>query len=459
MSVAELTSRPHSSCRKTTMHISEIYAERFGPFGSIKVVFQPTGLSVVTGRNGTGKSQLFGAILAAIVGRSALRIDTSGLSPSSVSLTLVNGGYEEHISLDVEMGSSKSPQVTRNTHATPRDAVKQELALTLLAAIADPNSPSVLLDFGIPREPPSVSEFMLAERLLPKKLSASVHWSELKRIVFSSNKAGSNGQQQIAQLIREFAVRQKGTAYIPLVIDDNLWSQDNQSRHFSFEIIHEIAKTTQVILFTTESTFPSGTVVASLEARLTRDRHLASYNYAFGEREVRISAKPKTRYTLGQRYPSQENRNFEFKEIKGKNPSSSIRSVVDQYVVAYLNATEPQEGRIVWGVTDGDLKVVGVSLTDQECDELRRVIVDKLHQITPAIAPTAYRVEFHEIGDGRHLIPNLYLIEVKAPSVRRTLLFATGSQEVYVKTDAGKKKLTIAEVQQELLSRCGIEGY
>ena len=212
------------------MHISEIHVERFGPFGSIKVVFQPTGLSVVTGRNGTGKSQLFGAILAAIVGRSALRIDTSGLSPSSVSLTLVNGGYKEHISLDVEMGSSKSPQVTRKTHTTPNDAVKQELALTLLAAIADPNSPSVLLDFGIPREPPSVSEFMLAERLLPKKLSASVHWAELKRIVFSSNKAGSNGQQQIAQLIREFAVRQKGTANIPLVIDDNLVGPEQSAR-------------------------------------------------------------------------------------------------------------------------------------------------------------------------------------------------------------------------------------
>lgn len=441
------------------MYISEILAERFGPFGSINVVFQPTGLSVVSGRNGTGKTQLSGAILAAIVGRSALRIDSSGLSPSSVSLTLVNGGYKEHISLDVEMGSSKSPKVTRNTQTTPRDAVKQELALTLLATIADPNSQSLLLDFGIPREPPSTSDFMLTERLLPKSLRASANWAELKKIVSSTHKVGSAGQQQIAQLIREFAVRQKATTNIPLLIDDNLWSLDDQSRYFSLEIIHEIAKATQVILFTTESTFPSGTVVASLEAPLTRDRHLASYNYSFGEREVRASAKPKTKYTLGQRYPSQENRNFEFKEIKGKNPISSIRSVVDQYVVAYLNAAEPHEGRIVWGVTDGDLKVVGVSLTDQECDELRRVIVDKLLQITPAIAPTAYRVVFHEIGDGRQPIQNLYLIEVKVPSARRTLLFATGNQEVYVKTDAGKKKLTIAEVQQELLSRCGVEGY
>lgn len=445
--------------RKTTMYISEILAEKFGPFGSIKVVFRPTGLSIVSGENATGKSQLSGAILAAIVGRSALRLDTSGLSPSSISLTLVNGDYKEHISLGVEMSSSKSPKVTRNTQTTPRNAVKQELALTLLATIADPNSPSLLLDFGIPREPPSASDFMLTERLVPKSLRSSVHWAELRRIASRPREVGSVGQQQIAQLIREFVVRQKATVNIPLLIDDNLWSLDDQSRHFSFEIIREISKTTQVILFTTESTFPSEEVVASLKVSLARDRHLASYNYAFGDHKVRINARLKTKYTLGQRYPSQENRYFEFKEIKGTHPLSSIKSVVDQYAVAYLNSTEPLEGRIVWGVTDGDIKVVGVSLTDQECDELRRTIVDKLHQITPAIAPTAYRVEFHEIGDGRRPIPNLYLIEVKVPSARRTLLFATGSQEVYVKTDAGKKKLTIAEIQQELLSRCGIDEY
>ena len=44
-----------------------------------------------------------------------------------------------------------------------------------------------------------------------------------------------------------------------------------------------------------------------------------------------------------------------------------------------------------------------------------------------------------------------------APQVRRTLLFSTGSQEIYVKTDAEKRKLSALEIQQELLRRVGVE--
>jgi hypothetical protein len=104
------------------------------------------------------------------------------------------------------------------------------------------------------------------------------------------------------------------------------------------------------------------------------------------------------------------------------------------------------------------LVVVGVSLSDSECDELRRVVTEKLHQITPAIAPTAYRIELNSISDGSKLISDLYVVEFRVPSSRRTLLYATGSQDVYVKTDAGKKKLNTIEIQQELLRRCGIDA-
>ncbi|CBJ43733.1 protein of unknown function [Ralstonia solanacearum CFBP2957] len=49
------------------------------------------------------------------------------------------------------------------------------------------------------------------------------------------------------------------------------------------------------------------------------------------------------------------------------------------------------------------------------------------------------------------------VVEVRVPSVRRTLLFATGSQEAYVKTDAGKRKLSVFELQQELIQRLGVD--
>lgn len=122
-----------------------------------------------------------------------------------------------------------------------------------------------------------------------------------------------------------------------------------------------------------------------------------------------------------------------------------------------MNSGRPQDGSVFWGIRDEDLSIIGVSLTDRDCDELRRVVTEKLHQIVPSIAPTAYQVELHPVSDGIKPIDNLYLVEVRIPAMRRTLLFATGSQEVYVKTDAGKRRLSAVEIQYELLRRVGID--
>lgn len=43
---------------------------------------------------------------------------------------------------------------------------------------------------------------------------------------------------------------------------------------------------------------------------------------------------------------------MEFKEVKGGNPVDSILSVVDQYVVAYLNVERDTIGTILWGISD-----------------------------------------------------------------------------------------------------------
>ena len=47
----------------------------FGSFKEHHVEFKPSGFSVITGETGSGKTQLAGAIVAAVLGKSALRID------------------------------------------------------------------------------------------------------------------------------------------------------------------------------------------------------------------------------------------------------------------------------------------------------------------------------------------------------------------------------------------------
>ncbi|MBV7460529.1 MULTISPECIES: ATP-binding protein [unclassified Acidovorax] len=184
---------------------------------------------------------------------------------------------------------------------------------------------------------------------------------------------------------------------------------------------------------------------------------LAGYNYLYAARRPNLERPKQFQWVKGATFHKQENRTCEFKEVKGGNPLGAIRGVVDQYAVAFLNAGVPQEGAIFWGVRDEDRVIIGVELRQKECDELRRIVTERLHQIVPPIAPTAYRVELHPVSDGAARIDDLYVVEVRIPSIRRTLLFATGGQEVYVKTDAGKRKLSSLELQQELIRRLGVD--
>jgi predicted HTH transcriptional regulator len=167
-----------------------------------------------------------------------------------------------------------------------------------------------------------------------------------------------------------------------------------------------------------------------------------------------LSRPKKRRFTLGEPFSLPENRVCELKEVKGRNPVGSIGSVVDQYVVAFLNAGLEQIGSIFWGVQDVGRTVVGVPLTDSQCDEIRRVVVDRVCNITPPIAPSALSIEFHAVDASGS--PPLYVVEVRVPAVQGSHLYATGSEEVYVKTEAGKKRLTVMQIQQELLRRMAV---
>jgi hypothetical protein len=107
---------------------------------------------------------------------------------------------------------------------------------------------------------------------------------------------------------------------------------------------------------------------------------------------------------------SQENRNCELKEIRGANRVASIKSLVDQYVVASMNVSHSQDGSVLWGVGDQDLSIVAVSLSNLDCDELRRVLTENLYRIVPAIAATAYQIGLHPVSDGAKPIDDLYLV-------------------------------------------------
>ncbi|AJH96963.1 divergent AAA domain protein (plasmid) [Bacillus anthracis str. V770-NP-1R] len=161
------------------------------------------------------------------------------------------------------------------------------------------------------------------------------------------------------------------------------------------------------------------------------------------------------RYIKDSILDAEEYRYMEFKEVKGDHSIRSILSVVDQYVVAYLNERKKQfPETIIWGITDKERKVVGTKLIHKERDELRRSIVERLDQIQPPIPPSSYKIDIKEVYDSslKH-IEDTYIVEVIVDTVTGNDLFATAKNEVYIKTDGGKKKLNHIQIQQEILLR------
>lgn len=165
---------------------------------------------------------------------------------------------------------------------------------------------------------------------------------------------------------------------------------------------------------------------------------------------ARADAEPGEIYLLNQPVSLEETRFCEFKEVKGAHPVRAIWRIVDKYVVAYLNS---EGGRIFWGIRDADRVVVGVKASYRSRDEIRRAVLDKIMRIQPGISPSAYRILFHPVLEDQSPIPDLFVIEVVVPRLLTRFLYFTADGEVYVKTEAGKKRLSGSEIQDEIIRR------
>lgn len=440
------------------MFFKNVRAQNFGPFDEIDVSFRPSGLNIVHGPNASGKSQLAGAILAALIGKPAVRIDPAGLGPSIVTLIVSNAAHQEAIGIRAYIEPSEGLAVEHSVEVAEPDRQLGALNLDLLSALSDPSGPSVLFrteeaEDNVRLTAEDLETFEAAGRVMVRQ---DGDWREFRQHVASDPRMLSEGLRRLGHLIREFSLRSRRSSQLPLIVDDALWTLDPGGRRLAMKVIEAIAESTQVILLTSDPALVTEDIVHVLRPKTQMQYSLAAYNGIVEQQRPNLRPRRPAGYVRGNIFSSPESRTCELKEIKGTNPVGSIKNTVDEYAVAFLNAGVPQEGRILWGITNADRQIVGVRLSDSQCDQLQRAVTEQLHNITPPIAPTAYRVQLHPVTDGRAPLPGLYIVEVRVPATRRTLLFATGGQEVWVKTDAGKKKLSAVEIQQELLRRVGI---
>jgi len=145
-------------------------------------------------------------------------------------------------------------------------------------------------------------------------------------------------------------------------------------------------------------------------------------------------------FILNHEVPIEETRHFEFKEIR--SPAGAVDSIVntsDEYAVAFLNS---EGGRIFWGIRDKDRIVVGVRLSYQERDKVRRDVSAKLNQIEPRVDPSKYRIEIHEVRDEHgQKVPDICVVEMVVPVSDTFGPYYTGGGDAWVKVDGNKQKL------------------
>lgn len=431
------------------MYISNVSIKNFGPYSIADFDFSGQEINVVVGAIATGKTQLCGAIIAAIVGRSAVEIRDGGVGPSVVSVTLFDGASTEVSALRISNDLGAKVIVSH---------MPSPLAIGILATMSDSNSPRLMLTQQSGAPCLTKADLEVMEHHLPDSVKCNEQWAKFRQNHGLNRQIGSAGEAALACLVREFVVREKLESRLPLIVDEFAVKFDEVTRILAVEVLREVSKLSQVIIFSNRKDLFINGAIIELARPLGNVSSLTGYNnLLFDQKSIGRARKPASKWIRGAKFPHEENRTCELKEVKGGNPVNSIKSLVDQYAVAFMNAGISQAGSIFWGVRDEDMSIIGVSLTRRECDEIRRVVTEKLHQIVPVIAPTSYQVELHLVSDGIKTIEGLYIVEVRIPAVRRTLLFATGSQEVYVKTDAGKRRLSAVEIQHELLRRVGID--
>jgi len=426
------------------MHFTYVALQHFSVFPSARFEFQPNKVNWLVGANGSGKTQLIGAMLAALIGRPAIDVEKGGAGPSVVELGIEDAGQLEIARLEVR--ESASGRVDVDKSAGP-------LSLAIIAELSRPDGQRLI--FNEDEKPEFAGDVGELLATLPETIRIRPDFERFTRMRGAADYGHSRGEGMLLALAIQCAIRLRATTKIPLIVDK--WTLDWSTGAMSIAdaLMEELARHAQVIMVAPLGHAPGGTTRLIDGDRSAKSLTWFKRRYAPSRPRLRPLAAAK--WVRGSKFHGQENRECEFKEIKGSNPVGAIKNTVDEYVVAFLNAGRPLEGAIFWGITDADQTIVGVRLTGSECDELRQLVTQKLLQISPPVAPTRYRLDLHPVGDQGMAAADLYVVEVRVPAVRRTLLFATGGNEVFVKTDAGKRKLTPLELQHELLERLGIE--
>lgn len=182
---------------------------------------------------------------------------------------------------------------------------------------------------------------------------------------------------------------------------------------------------------------------------LRNNKQLAEEYLARATDADNLSGPTQIRFVQGYPIPFEETLFYEFKEINGSNPVHPITKHSNEYAVAFLNR---EGGRIFWGIRDSDRVTIGVMLNEQQRNETRTKVSEKLGAIQPSISVEHWQLEFHNVYDVQGgIVEDLWVIELVIPPPQERDVFYTGSSDLFVKTEGGRQKLRGQQITEFIL--------
>lgn len=158
-----------------------------------------------------------------------------------------------------------------------------------------------------------------------------------------------------------------------------------------------------------------------------------------------INPVNKYNFSEGEHCSLEEDLTHEFKEVKGNNPAKSIQSLVDEYILAFLNSSG---GSIFWGICDNGI-IKSIKLNSIQKDQIRKVVNSKINIIEPSLDPTQIEVNFHNVSN----VENGYVLEVNVPKSNSLGLFFNSSGNTWVRINGCKQKLQGVALQEYIIQR------
>lgn len=429
------------------MYIKEVEIVNVGPIINLNCKLEKDKLNFIIGEAGSGKTT-FSAIVYEILKRdSYLSYEEKTKKIAKISLTIET--QKQNIQIMQEIQNGKSRIDIKNII----NMQEQLQELTSCEVVVMKNWTMKKME-----ELDYTQIEIFLERFKEKITNQDLFHRIKDRLKTpEKNHLISSGEQNILKILDVLLQIQDNTI---VICDDILDSNGVEITKFILEIMHELTNSIQFII--TKSIYSKQVIPEEWCNTIYLRRIASEINPIFIQREKdnrnRLPLPKKKEipfiYHMEETIDAEEDREVEYKEVKGKNPVSSIVNVAPIYIVSFLNSAKLEKGYIKWGISN-DRVVKGVVLDKEQKDEIRRKISEEVKGIKPYVGADDYDLEFINVHDAaENLLTDTYIVELSVKAKKsQTYLYATSKEEIYIKTNGGKRKLNSLEIQAEIKNR------